>query len=57
MEKTPIQKDAFTVRMKPELYDKMQKKLRSFRKGKSINKYINELIEKDLLKENANEEK
>ncbi len=51
MNKTPMQKDAFTIRMKPELYDKMQKKLRSYRKGKSINKYINELIEKDLSKE------
>ena len=38
--------------MKPDLYDKMQKKLRTGRKNKSINKYINELIEKDLLKEN-----
>lgn len=51
MNKETIQKDAFTIRMKPELYDKMRKKLGSFRKGKSINKYINELIEKDLLKE------
>lgn len=55
MKKAPIQKDAFTIRMKPELYDKMQKKLRSYRKGKSINKYINELIEKDLSKEKTNE--
>jgi len=51
MNKQPIKKDAFTVRMSPELYDKMQKKLRSYRKNKSINKYINELIEKDLIKE------
>ena len=49
--KIPIQKDVFTIRMKPELYDKMQKKLRAGRKNKSINKYINELIEKDLSKE------
>lgn len=48
MNKPPIKKDVFTIRMKPELYDKMQKKLRSYRKGKSINKYINELIEQDL---------
>lgn len=54
MSKIPIQKDAFTIRMNPELYDKMQKKLRSYRKGKSINKYINELIEKDLLEEKNN---
>ncbi len=51
MDKIPIKKDSFTVRMNPELYDKMQQKLRSGRKNKSINKYINELIEKDLLKE------
>ena len=51
MNKTTMQKDAFTIIMKPELYDKMQKKLRSYRKGKCINKYINELIEKDLSKE------
>lgn len=51
MDKVPIKKDSFTVRMNPELYDKMQQKLRSGRKNKSINKYINELIEKDLLKE------
>lgn len=50
-EKAQIPKDVFTVRMNPELYDKMQKKLRSYRKNKSINKYINELIEKDLNKE------
>ena len=50
-DKIPIQKDVFTVRMKPELYDKMQKKLRAGRKNLSINKYINELIEKDLSKE------
>ena len=48
MEKPTIKKDVFTVRMNPELYDKMKKKLGSYRKGKSINKYINELIEKDL---------
>lgn len=41
-------KDAFTIRMDPDLYDLMQKKLRSGRKNKSINKYINNLIEKDL---------
>ena len=52
MDKIPIKKDTFTVRMKPDLYDKMQKKLRTGRKNQSINKYINELIEKDLLKEN-----
>ena len=52
MDKIPIKKDTFTVRMKRDLYDKMQKKLRTGRKNKSINKYINELIEKDLLKEN-----
>lgn len=51
METQPIKKDSFTVRMNPELYDLMQKKLRSGRKNKSINKYINDLIEKDLLKE------
>lgn len=51
MEKNiPKQKDAFTVRMKPELYDKMQERIRSLgRKGKSINKYINGLIEKDIF--------
>lgn len=47
-EKIPITKDVFTVRMPPDLYDKMQKKLRAGRKNKSINKYINELIENDL---------
>ena len=41
-------KDVFTVRMNPILYDQMMNKLRSYRKNKSINKYINELIEKDL---------
>ena len=51
IDKIPIHKDVFTVRMKPELYDKMQKKLRSGRKNLSINKYINNLIEKDLSKE------
>ena len=50
-DKIPIPKDVFTVRMNPELYDKMQKKLRAGRKNLSINKYINELIEKDLSKE------
>lgn len=50
----PIQKDVFTVRMKPELYDRMQKKLRAGRKNLSINKYINDLIEKDLSKEEKN---
>ena len=50
--KISIQKDVFTVRMNPELYDKMQIKLRAGRKNLSINKYINNLIEKDLLKEN-----
>ena len=35
MNKQPIKKDAFTVRMSPELYDKMQKKLRSYRKNKT----------------------
>jgi predicted HicB family RNase H-like nuclease len=54
MKKT-LQKDAFTVRMDSKLYDKMRKKLSSYRKGKSINKYINELIEKDLCKEKYNE--
>lgn len=44
-DKIPIPKDVFTVRMNPELYDKMQKKLRAGRKNLSINKYINELIE------------
>ena len=51
MEKQKIQKDVFTIRMNPDLYDKMIEKLRSYRKNKSINKYINELIEKDLSKE------
>lgn len=51
MVKKTIEKDAFTVRMNPELYDKMQKKLRAGRKNLSINKYINDLIEKDLSKE------
>ena len=51
MVKKPIEKDVFTVRMDPELYDLMQKKLRSGRKNKSINKYINELISNDLKKE------
>lgn len=51
MKKEPLKKDIFTIRMNPDLYDKMIKKLRSYRKNKSINKYINELIEKDLLKE------
>lgn len=41
-------KESFTVRMTPALYDKMQEKLKQFRKRKSINSYINELIEKDL---------
>ena len=50
MESKQIKKDAFTVRMNPELYDLMQKKLRSGRKNKSINKYINELISNDLNK-------
>ncbi len=54
MDKQPVTKDVFTVRMNPDLYDKMQKKLRSTRKAKSINKYINELIEKDLKKETFN---
>lgn len=53
-DKIPIQKDIFTVRMNPELYDKMQKKLRAGRKNLSINKYINDLIEKDLSKEKNN---
>lgn len=53
-DKIPIQKDVFTVRMKPELYDRMQKKLRAGRKNLSINKYINDLIEKDLSKEEKN---
>lgn len=57
MEKKLIEKDAFTVRMSPELYDLMQKKLRSGRKNKSINKYINELISNDLKKEKNNEKK
>lgn len=51
MDKKTIEKDVFTVRMNPELYDLMQKKLRAGRKNISINKYINELIEKDLSKE------
>lgn len=51
----PISKDVFTVRMNPELYDKMQQKLRAGRKNLSINKYINDLIEKDLFKEKKNE--
>ena len=55
MERQPIKKDTFTVRMNPDLYDKMLKKLRSYRKNKRINKYINELIAKDLLKEKINE--
>lgn len=54
-EKVPIPKDVFTVRMKPDLYDKMQSKLRAGRKNLSINKYINDLIEKDLSKEKKNE--
>ena len=45
---TQLQKDAFTVRMDPKLYDLMQLKLRCERKNKSINKYINKLIENDL---------
>ncbi len=53
-DKIPIPKDVFTVRMKPELYDKMQNKLRAGRKNLSINKYINDLIEKDLSKEKNN---
>lgn len=53
-DKISIPKDVFTVRMKPELYDKMLKKLRSGRKNQSINKYINDLIEKDLSKEQNN---
>lgn len=56
-DKIPIPKDVFTVRMDPELYDKMQKKLRAGRKNLSINKYINDLIEKDLSKEINNEKK
>jgi predicted HicB family RNase H-like nuclease len=48
MKKKTLQKDAFTVRMDSKLYDKMREKLSSYRKGKSINKYINELIVKDL---------
>lgn len=56
-DKIPISKDVFTVRMKPELYDKMQNKLRAGRKNLSINKYINDLIEKDLSKEKNNEKK
>lgn len=54
-DKVQITKDVFTVRMKPDLYDKMQTKLRAGRKNLSINKYINDLIEKDLSKENRNE--
>lgn len=54
-DKVQITKDVFTVRMKPDLYDKMQTKLRAGRKNLSINKYINNLIEKDLSKENRNE--
>lgn len=57
MGKKLIEKDAFTVRMSPELYDLMQKKLRAGRKNKSINKYINELISNDLKKEKNNEKK
>ena len=53
-DKSVIPKDAFTVRMKPELYDRMQKKLRAGRKNLSINKYINDLIEKDLSEEKNN---
>ena len=44
-DKVQITKDVFTVRMKPDLYDKMQTKLRAGRKNLSINKYINDLIE------------
>lgn len=56
-DKIPITKDAFTVRMKPDLYDKMREKLKSYRKGRSINKYINNLIENDLLGVKTNEKK
>ena len=52
--KIPITKDVFTIRMNPDLYDEMMRKLRSGRKNLSINKYINELIEKDLKKEKEN---
>lgn len=46
--KEKIEKESFTIRMSPTLYDKMQEKLKKFRKRKSINSYINELVEKDL---------
>lgn len=32
MDKIPIKKDTFTVRMKPDLYDKMQKKIKDRKK-------------------------
>jgi hypothetical protein len=46
--KSNNQKDIFTVRMDSVLYDKMQEKLKQYRKRKSINSYINQLIIDDL---------
>lgn len=48
-------KDIFTVRLDRLLYDRMMQKLRIGRKNHSINKYINNLIAKDLDGDKSND--